>query len=1214
MYLKKIRARNFKSFAGATEIPFTPGFTGIAGPNGMGKSNIADAVLFVLGPTSSKALRADRLTHLFFNGGASKRPSTECEVALIFDNRDRMLPVDSDEVELSRHVKLMPSDPNGYYSYFYVNGRRSTQGDIDHILSHARLAGDGYNIVQQGDVNKIVSMGPIPRRALVERLAGISQYDEELERAATRRVELDQNLDRIGTLLTEIRSHLASLEAQRREALRYKEFQDEKRSVERKLARAGLLLARQEVTTCEGQVSKIQALIAKWRTEVARLEGERDRLAQAISDVEDEIARRSGADAQKFKLELDTRRMAYARLEERFQSSQDALHALAEKVEALRGEIRRSEQEVEALTRKEKGLAETLRTATTATEKDRSTLAELTGQTERSRGRLLELRKQMLVSQEKLDALGKDWQESVRALESARGSSAAAEEETARAQEEVETRQVEVRDLELRVKQFRGAEPVGRSTLDLQQSFLALKSKEKILTDKVEALNREVQELNRRYLALDARLKARAGGSGAAASPHAAVEFLLSQRNLGKIPGIRGTVEELAEFDPQYRTALTMAAGSRFQALVVETDQVAEDCIRLLRSEKRGRATFLPLNKMLAGRPHGKSLIAAKAPGALGFAVDLVKFDENLRPAFWYVFGETVVMDELVHAREQMGGVRLVTLQGDLIEATGAITGGFVEVSGRADVESAAELKRLGHELKAQSEAEAAARAELTEAEADIRSLAEELARRSGQDASQATARQAVEQELSQARQRLTEAHGRVRRAEKALQEARARAAQGEANAQEIQARLRGLKEAHERLQEEYLAHMPGAVSEKVRALQETIRSADEERVRLEREAAGTQASLKAATEQLAARRADLDELEKSHGAADRQIKTVQRERDEAKAALEALKSVEAKQLAAAQEFAAKKGQLESERLQVVEQLTRANGQMETQEALQQREEVRLAQAQQNLEELAKALESVPASDEDASTAGPAEGEQPAPIEQLKRRVAELNGQIEAMGAVNLRALEEYDAEKSRLGEFDQEVERLGTEKAELERLVGEIEKKKRVRLTEVVAHVSQRFHEIYAELDGGEGEIVLENADDPLAGGLFIKAKPTGKKIQRLEQLSGGEKSLASLAFIFALQRYDPSPLYVFDEVDMSLDAVNAENLGRMLRRNAERAQFIVISLRKVTLQFAHRLFGVTMHGDGCSRVVGLKLDEIVDVDERDRERPSLEVGSEAA
>jgi chromosome segregation protein len=213
MYLKRVKVRNFKSFAGSTEIPFEPGFTGVAGPNGMGKSNISDAILFVLGPTSSKALRADRLTHLFFNGGSSKKAATECEVSLTFDNKDHLLPVESGEVEVTRYVKLAPTDPNGYYSYFYVNGRRSTQTEIDSLLSHARLSGDGYNLVQQGDVNKIVAMGPIPRRGLVERLAGISQYDDELQRAETKRADLETNLGRINTLLTEIRNHLAQLES-----------------------------------------------------------------------------------------------------------------------------------------------------------------------------------------------------------------------------------------------------------------------------------------------------------------------------------------------------------------------------------------------------------------------------------------------------------------------------------------------------------------------------------------------------------------------------------------------------------------------------------------------------------------------------------------------------------------------------------------------------------------------------------------------------------------------------------------------------------------------------------------------------------------------------------------------------------------------------------------------------------------------------------------
>ena len=388
---------------------------------------------------------------------------------------------------------------------------------------------------------------------------------------------------------------------------------------------------------------------------------------------------------------------------------------------------------------------------------------------------------------------------------------------------------------------------------------------------------------------------------------------------------------------------------------------------------------------------------------------------------------------------------------------------------------------------------------------------------------------------------------------------------------------------------------MPGSISEKIRALQETIQRAEEDRLRVEKDLASTRASLKAAKDQLTARRDELKQLEAERVEKQKLLASVQTERDQAKASLDALRAVETKLTSAAQELSTQKTKLDADRLKVMEQLTKAAGQVETQTALQQHEEVRLAQARLALSEVEEALKQFPAT--------PEEDAKPVPVDQLKRSISQLSAQLESMGSVNLRALDEYDAEKKRLDEFDAEVKRLAGEKGDLQKLVDEIEKKKRARLIEVVTAVNKGFHEIYLELsNGGEGEVVLENPDDPLQAGLLIRASPTGKKVYRLEQLSGGEKSLASLAFVFALQRYDPSPLYVFDEVDMSLDAVNAENLGRLLRRNAERAQFIVISLRKVTLKFAHRLFGVTMHGDGCSRVVGLRLDEIVDADERDR------------
>jgi chromosome segregation protein len=1197
MHLKRLKVRNFKSFAGAAEIPFEPGFTGVAGPNGMGKSNISDAILFVLGPTSSKALRAERLTHLFFNGGAEKKPASECEVSLLFDNHDRLLPVEQDEVELTRYVKLAPGVADGYYSYFYVNGRRSTQGEIDALLSHARLSGDGYNLVQQGDVNRIVSMGPVPRRGLVERLAGISQYDEELDRAQSKQGELEANLTQVHTLLGEIRTRIGSLESQRVQAVQYRELQEEKRRAEGQLARAELLRARQEVNSCEAARDRLRQELEELGTSAAGLEGQRDELTAGIDTAEREIAARAGPDGLQFKNEVDAARLAFARLDEQLRTAREAVEELGARIGQLDASRLESEKEVARLAREEAGLSTQLAGVEERVKEGERSLRSATGDAEHSQGKLVDLRRSILEKERQQQGHSKRWESSVQAVEAAKAAVGSAEKETALAEEEERNRELELKDLELRLREARGGVSGGRggerSSKELQQELFAQRNKEKALAEGCQRLSTELLELNRRYTALDARLKVRADAGGKASSL-AAVDYLLSLRNLGKLAGIRGTVEELARFDAPHRTALTVAAGSRFQALVVETAQVAEECIKLLRTEKRGRATFLPLDKMLPGRPKGRSLLAAQSSGAVGFALDLVHFDEALRPAFWYVFGETVVMKELSSAREQMGGVRLVTLAGDLIEATGAITGGFLETGDRArGQDNALELKRLGEELAAKSGEESASRAALARLQEEVRALSEELAKRSGEARAQGSALELIESQLAPAKEKVAHARRRAAEAAHARETADEALRLASAALTELESAKGALETELASLNEQYMNRLPGAISGRIRTLQEAHAGATQEQLTLSN-------ARETARANLANARRSLEELEGELAAARADAKRREAElaeltskRGTSQVELEKLKAVEEERLKAAAGLTEKKRKLESERLALVDKLARAQETLRTRQLMEQNEEVRLATAEQRLAELEAAARELGDSEE---VAGPS-----APPEELRRKIQVLASQLDSMGSVNLRALEEYDSEKARLDQFEGEVNRITTEKTDLHSLVTELEQRKREKLTKVVTGVDEHYRTIYSELSGGgTGRIALENPGDPLAGGLLIEASPVGKTVTRLEQLSGGEKSLASLAFVFALQRYDPSPLYVFDEVDMSLDGVNAENVGRMLRHNSERAQFIVISLRKVTLKFAKTLFGVTMHGDGRSRVVGIRLDEIVDVDER--------------
>ena len=1010
MYLKRLKLRNFKSFAGATEIPFQAGFTGVAGPTGWASRTSRTRSCSSWGRRSSKALRAERLTHLFFNGGSSKKAATECEVSLVFDNADKLLPVETAEVEITRYVKLAPSDPDGYYSYFYVNGKRTTQTEIDSLLSHARLSGDGYNLVQQGDINKIVTMGPIPRRGLVERLAGISQYDDELERAATKRTDLDSNLDRIQTLLTDIKSRLSGLEGQRLLAIQYKQLQDDKKRSEARLARAGHRLAEHELATCRKQVDAVRAELEELDKSRTQLSARQAELAAVIDAIDREIAEAGGAAAVKFKQEVDEKKMAYARLDQSLGHLREGLEAVATQAEELAKSVRVDETQESTLQTQESKLAERLAALAKTADDNAREIQTATGTPGKAHDKLAAARKQQLELARQTESKQNAWTQGVQSRETSSAALRNAERTQAQAEDDLREREVEVKDLELRIKEASpGKNGSGPATGDLQKELFALKTKEKNLGAERDRLAQEVLELNRRYLSLDARLKARADGGGRPTAL-AAVDYLLSQRNLGKIPGIRGTVEELAEFDAKLKTALQVAGGSRFQALVVETDQVAEECIKLLRDEKRGRATFLPLNKMLPGRAHGKSLVVSKAPGATGFALDLVKFDEVLRPAFWYVFGETVVMDDLGRARAQMGGVRLVTLNGDLIEATGAISGGYVDPTnqGRGS-DSAVELKRLGEELRAKGAAETASRAELAKVSERIRVVAEELSTRSIQDQAHQSAREVFDKDLETAREKLSAARARIEAAHVEQKKVETALASAEATVDRLAAEIAALKAQTQKAQEQYLSQLPEALSVHLRSLQETAQKTAEERVQVNGELESVRASLAALSTSLETRRVELAKAQKDISAKKKEIAATERTLRDSRAALEAFKGVESQQSESARVQTEKKKKLDTERLDVTAKLAQAQANLETRRSMLTQEETRLAQAEVRVKELDEALKQFPEAEPD---------EKPISVEELKRKISALEQQLQSMGDVNLRAVEEYRPGEVPVGRF----------------------------------------------------------------------------------------------------------------------------------------------------------------------------------------------------
>ena len=658
----------------------------------------------------------------------------------------------------------------------------------------------------------------------------------------------------------------------------------------------------------------------------------------------------------------------------------------------------------------------------------------------------------MLQTERDLEAAQHRWESLVATREATKAALQSAERDLALVEDDRRTREIELKDIELRVRDASGSDGRGTSAQDLQKELFQVRAKESALRAESERLGREVLELNRRYIVLDARLKVRAEKGGAAGAL-AATDFLLSQRNLGKVAGIRGTVHELITFDAENTTALTVAAGNRFQALVVETDQVAEECIKLLRAEKRGRATFLPLNRILPGRPKGKSLVVAQSPGSLGFAIDLVHFDEEIRPAslvrFW--------------GDHRDGGPR----PGPQPDGRGPAR----HLAGRPHRSDGCDHRRLSRPLEGPGRGQcdrtqAARRGAPGEdrgriggedpargARGRVRTISEELAKRSGQADAKAQTRDVLAKDLSAARERLKECAQRLNEVEERKTSSEKSLAKVESESETLSKTLTELKASRDQHQQDYLGQLPAALSKRIQTLHDQNQAANDERMQVAGELEAARASMAAANKALEARRAEVSGLKASLTSKSKQVDSLRKTRDAAKEALEALRSVEAKQSVRVQGLTEERRKLDERRLKVAALLGTSQEALRTKVDVEHSETVRLETARSRLAEVEASLKELPKEAED---------EPAVPLEELKRSIQTYQSQLDGMGSVNLLALEEYDAEKTRLDDFESEVGRLSQEKSDLTSLVGEIETKKREKLTTVTVQVNEGFREIY--------------------------------------------------------------------------------------------------------------------------------------------------------
>src|SRR5881628_3808179 len=1113
---------NFKSFGRKITVPFLQGFTAITGPNGSGKSNIADAILFVLGPKSSKAIRAGKLTDLIWNGGKDKKGADSCQVSLLFDNSDRQIPVEADEVTLTRYVGLSPSVDGGYNSYFYINDRKSSLSEFDSLLAHARISAEGYNLVQQGDVQKIVSMSSIERRRILDNIAGITKFDDDITQAEGKRRETEENLERIRIILDEIDRQIKQLEADRDGALKYKELNG-------------------RMSTAKAQLAyKNRELIAKHEADKAKLEAQKaelrtlfDAAVARLNELEQEMAERGGEEAKQLKEKLDGLRIERARATDGIETSKEVLKQLRVEAGEANREQAKIQKETDALAREREKIDARmgeLDEQIKAADKDLHEVDELAS---KSDAKVLNIQKQIIALNNEIDQVEERVKGIVLEGDRTKEAMARLESEITQIEESRKAYQVEYDDADWQLKELHtSTKESGKSLEKLQQEFHEKRAEEAKLAKEQAELQTAILSLTRQY----AQLKAEADvAENMKRCYTSAVSAILECRETGSIKGIHGTVAQLAHVETQYETAIVTAAGARMQGIIVDDDSVAAQCIDYLKKRKIGRATFLPLTKMLVGKPRGKAILVAKE--CLGFAIDLCHFDEKYRDAFFYVFGDTLVVQTLDEARKWMGGVRLVTIEGELIEATGAMIGGDMERSTvKFGPSVAGEMEKIAAKLReAQGQGEIVAN-RLDELRKELLDLEGEIKDSGGRSGAVEVKTSTLEAKRKEFAAKLATADKDFRDRKDRFGEAQTTAVRIEEDLTKFTKALEALKGKRDERKKAVIAATPQQISSRMKELMNRRATLAEELsgLRSKLEAMATQTTfLEERRTEVGSRLTTLDGQRKDH---EKRIDSFQESLGRLETEIRGLEKTEAqmgkkvKDLQDARDAAYKeKTDREADLDNVTHKIdTKEDFLLKMQTELKVQEE-QLAEAERVMKEMAVELQ---------------EGRLPS-LEELKTTIADCEAAINALGPINLRALEDYDAQQARSVELKDEFKRLEGQREELIHLVDELTDKKKEGLAKIFTSINENFGRVYAELtEGGEAELALENPEKPFEAGLILKVKPAHKKALRLEALSGGERSLASMALIFAIQEYDPSPFYLLDEIDQNLDAVNAEKV----------------------------------------------------------------------
>lgn len=1179
MHLKRLYLRGFKTFADPTTLDFDSRITAIVGPNGVGKSNVVDAVLWVLGEQSARALRTSNVQEVIFAGADGRRPLGMAEVTMILDNADGVLPTDYVEVEVTR--RLFRSGESEYL----LNRNRCRLRDLRDLFLDTGLGPDGYSVIGQGQIDAILSVRPEDRRELIEEAAGVRKYRVRRDEAERRLDETRHEMRRLQDVIAELTSHIEPLRQEAAAAQTYRDLDARLRELEVRLLAAEHVARRRRLGRLENdrvtaarelEESKAQAVAAAQELEQiradrelteARLEELRSTAAELDAAVRDVRHRRDVAAAARDAIEEQRQAFIQTRDEARAwrEALEDRLALLLDQSQLLASEVETARAEVEARQTAAEEAAHLLGAARAERQEHDRVLASISARISRSR--------------QEADGL--------LAMESE------LRERIGRLQAEIEATRGRYADLVARCEEAEARRAhLNLALADAEEAYASSREETRRCEQVLAEHRDKLQFIRERIAGLEASLSTLQEVVRSHAGTAQAVARVMTLAAEGNLRGVLGPLGELIEVPEHVQAAVASALGEKAQWLVVEDGEAAEAVASIVRAEHLGRLGMLVLS-WLRVDGSSESPVLPSEPGILGRAADMVRAGEGLAGVTEATLGRVVVVEDFMVARrvsQQLPpGWAVVTTAGEMVTASGAL------ILGRPGCQAPA-LTQVGRWARLQHQLHVARAAE------------ERLAVLEGRLADEAAAARRRQEEAAAAReealQALQRAEDDARHLSERLQAAQVALRDLETDLSVLRSRLETLV-SQRRLVEE-TANGLAVELESMRAEAELGALEDLEKAAAEARDAFTAAQLNLAqleqrcqtvNEEIDQVRQELEAAVGRAQAADERVKALEVKLAEALHTLAKLPELEPLE----QRAAAVAAQLRRER-DHVEALRRRQADLEARlEALrrradeamdaQHRAELALAREEAQLAAVAeRLLDQFNLTPEDAAQLL----DESFSRQRAEAEAEQLKEQIRALGPVNLGAVEELDRLQSRLDYLHAQLDDVARARDDLLQLIKDLDEAAKDAFLSTFGEVQEAFDEIFRRLfDGGETRLELTNPDQPLLGGVDIIVRPPGKRAQNMMLLSGGEKALTAVAFLYALLKVRPSPFCVLDEIDAALDAASTERFISLLHDFSERTQFIIVTHNPQTIAAADLLYGVTMQTPGVSMVLAVELEE---------------------